>query len=94
MRAAFSAVGVQFFLSGGNKKYSAVMSDIGATEQLIPGGFFDDYSFTLHCLKEDFSALPVIGDKITVESKSYRIFDTSTSSEDPEIRLHCQSDKK
>lgn len=74
--------------------YYGVQSDNGATFDLEAGGFSTDANFSLHCLKDDFETLPVIGDEITLESKAYRITKVNTSEKDPGIELVCEGVSK
>lgn len=74
--------------------YYGVQSDNGATFDLEAGGFLADANFEMHCLKDDFETMPVIGDEITVEAKQYRIARIATSQQDPGFALACESVNK
>ena len=53
--------------------YTGTKSMMETTKTVNDYGFAEDYSFTVACVKSDFTTLPKTGEKVTISGTQYRI---------------------
>ena len=64
--------------------------DVAKTKELEGGGFMADYDVSYYVINTDWTTVPAQGDKVTVNSVSYRVESTVTSVNDPVTQLLCK----
>lgn len=86
-RQAFAAEGNPLTLTFGAQTVPCFQGDIRKTKEQELGGFVQDFDAMFYCIKSDFTTVPAEGDQVTVDSVTYRVVNTITSTNDPVIQL-------
>lgn len=89
-RQAFRVEGNPLTLTFGAETVQCFQGDIRKAKEQELGGFVQDYDALFYCVKSDFSTVPAEGDQVTVDSVTYRVVNTVTSTNDPVVQLQVQ----
>jgi hypothetical protein len=89
-RQAFKVEGNPLLLTFGAQTVDCFQGDIRKTKEMELGGFVQDYDASFYCVKADLTTVPAEGDQVTVDSVTYRVVNTVTSTNDPVVQLLCQ----
>lgn len=68
---------------------SCFEGDIRSMKDLEPGGFMEGYDTAFFVLNSDWSTAFDAGEKVTINSVTYRVMQTLTSTNDPATALLC-----
>jgi hypothetical protein len=86
-RQAIAVEGNPLTLTFGAQVVPCFQGDIRKTKEQELGGFVQDYDALFYAVKADFTTIPAEGDLVTVDSVSYRVVGTNTSTNDPVVEL-------
>ena len=86
-RQAFRIEGSTVTLTFGAQTVTVFQGDVSKTKDQEFGGFVQDYDSVFFAVKTDFTTVPAEGDQVTADGVTYRVVATTTSANDPAIRL-------
>jgi hypothetical protein len=79
-------------LTCGAETHRAYQGNVANAKGLDLGGFTADNVTEFSLVRDDWTTLPAIGNKVTVGSTTYRVKATTTSDNDPCVTLGCGGD--
>jgi hypothetical protein len=93
-RQAFAVEGNKLTLTFGAQTVECFQGDVRKAKEQELGGFVQDFDAIFFAIKSDFTTVPAEGDLVTVDSVSYRVVNTVTSTNDPAVQLQVTGANK